>query len=557
MKWGRRGKFHNWISTGTPWVWLSAGAVSISLVMVFGLLSLIATRGLIYFWPHDLAEIQHRENGAEVRLIGELHDREEVAAQRLREAGIELPAHVHTVTRYLMKIGNRDVGGMDFRSIIEPDIVAQHYPQDLVAVERREWGNLYGYLRAVKEDGKIVAEGDAAWGALQERLRRTRQLVGEIRHIEKEEIGGINYQMERLRLHERALALQGKDDPQARADLEGERAVLQQRFEGLQQRLAELNQQVQRDTYTVEVASGEQRDFPVAKVVRIFRPNAMSVLDKTRYYFSKLWEFVSSEPREANTEGGIFPAIFGTVMMVIIMSVFVTPFGVVAAVYLREYARQGAFTRLIRIAVNNLAGVPSIVYGVFGLGFFVYFLGGNLDQLFYPEALPSPTFGTPGILWSSLTLAILTLPVVIVATEEGLARVPRAVREGSLALGATKAETLWRVVLPMASPALMTGLILAVARAAGEVAPLMLVGVVKLAPSLPLDNNFPYLHLDRKFMHLGFHIYDVGFQSPNVEAARPLVYATALLLVVVILVLNLAAVAVRNRLRERYRALEG
>src|SRR3569623_1820997 len=408
MKWGRRGNFHNWSSTGTPWVWLSAGAVSISLVMVCGLLSLIATRGLIYFWPHDLAEIQHRENGAEVRLIGELHDREEVAAQRLREAGIELPAHVHTVTRYLMKIGNRDVGGMDFRSIIEPDIVAQHYPQDLVAVERREWGNLYSYQHTVNEDGKIVAEGDAAWGALQERLRRTRLLVGEIRHIEKEAIGGIDYQMERLRLRDRALALQGTDAPQARADLEGVRAVLQQRFEGLQQRLAELNQQVQRDTYTVEVASGEQRDFPVAKVVRIFRPNEMSVLDKTRYYFSKLWEFVSSEPREANTERGIFHAIIGTVMMVIIMSVFVTPFGVVDAVYLREYARQGAFTRLIRIAVTNLAGVPSIVYGVFGLGFFVYFLGGNLDQLFYPEALPSPTFGTPGILWSSLTLAILT-----------------------------------------------------------------------------------------------------------------------------------------------------
>ena len=186
--------------------------------------------------------------------------------------------------------------------------------------------------------------------------------------------------------------------------------------------------------------------------------------------------------------------------MVLLMSVFVTPFGVVAAVYLHEYARQGPLVRLIRIAVNNLAGVPSIVYGVFGLGFFVYFLGGNLDALFFPESLPAPTFGTPGILWSSITLALLTLPVVIVATEEGLARIPRSLREGSLALGATQAETIWRVILPMASPALMTGMILAVARAAGEVAPLMLVGVVKLAPSLPLDGNFPYLHLERKLL---------------------------------------------------------
>jgi phosphate transport system permease protein len=243
-------------------------------------------------------------------------------------------------------------------------------------------------------------------------------------------------------------------------------------------------------------------------------------------------------------------------MMVIIMSILVTPFGVVAAVYLREYAKQGPLTRIIRIAVNNLAGVPSIVYGVFGLGFFVYFIGGNLDRLFFPEALPAPTFGSPGILWASLTLALLTLPVVIVSTEEGLSRIPRAIREGSLALGATKAETLWRTVLPMASPAMMTGLILAIARAAGEVAPLMLVGVVKLAPSLPLDANAPFVHLERKFMHLGFHIYDVGFQSPNVEAARPLVYATSLLLVLVIIALNLTAIHIRNHLREKYRALE-
>jgi phosphate transport system permease protein len=282
----------------------------------------------------------------------------------------------------------------------------------------------------------------------------------------------------------------------------------------------------------------------------------MSTVEKSVFYFEKLWEFMADEPREANTEGGIFPAIFGTVLMVLIMAMLVTPFGVIAAVYLREYARQGLLTRLIRIAVNNLAGVPSIVYGVFGLGFFVYFIGGNIDEWFFSEALPSPTFGTPGLLWASLTLALLTVPVVIVATEEGLARVPREIREGSLALGATKAETLWRTVLPMTASAMMTGLILAIARASGEVAPLMLVGVVKLAPSLPMDGNFPYLHLDRKFMHLGFHIYDVGFQSPNVEAARPLVYSTALLLVLIIILLNLAAIHIRNKLREKYRAAE-
>ena len=320
--------------------------------------------------------------------------------------------------------------------------------------------------------------------------------------------------------------------------------------------LQELYEQIDRDSVVMVAMNQEQTEVPVSEIVRAYQPNSANIVQKLIIYSQKLWEFLSDEPREANTEGGIFPAIFGTVMMVLLMSVFVTPFGVVAAVYLREYARQGFVTRTIRIAVNNLAGVPSIVYGVFGLGFFIYFVGAEVDQAFYPEALPAPTFGTPGMLWASLTLALLTVPVVIVSTEEGLSRIPRSLREGSLALGATKFETLWRVVLPMASPAMMTGLILAVARAAGEVAPLMLVGVVKLAPTLPLNGNYPYFHLDQKFMHLGFHIYDVGFQSPNVEAARPLVFATALLLVLVIALLNQLAVSIRNRLREKFKSLD-
>jgi phosphate transport system permease protein len=238
--------------------------------------------------------------------------------------------------------------------------------------------------------------------------------------------------------------------------------------------------------------------------------------------------------------------------MVLIMSAMVTPLGIVAALYLREYARQGPFVSTVRIAVNNLAGVPSIVYGVFGVGFFIYFVGGSLDRLFFPESLPTPTFGTGGILWASLTLALLTVPVVIVATEEGLAALPPGTREASLALGATKFETTWRVVLPAVMPSILTGLILAMARAAGEVAPLMITGVVKLAPALPVDDSWPFLHLDRKFMHLGFHIYDVGFQSPNVDAARPMVYTTTLLLLTIVLVLNLAAITIRNRLRKKY-----
>jgi phosphate transport system permease protein len=269
-------------------------------------------------------------------------------------------------------------------------------------------------------------------------------------------------------------------------------------------------------------------------------------------YLGRVWEFLTDDPRESNTEGGIFPAIFGTVMMVILMSLMAVPFGVLAALYLREYARQGPLVRIVRIAVNNLAGVPSIVFGVFGLGFFVYLVGGSIDRLFYPEALPTPTFGTGGILWASLTLALLTVPVVIVAAEEALAAVPRSMREASLAAGATKWQTIQRIVLPAAAPGILTGLILAMARGAGEVAPLMITGVVKLAPELPLDSFFPFFHLERKFMHLGFHIYDVGFQSPNVEAAKPMVYTTTIFLLLIVLLLNLTAIVVRNRLRRKY-----
>ncbi len=549
--------FRRWLDSGAPWIWINAAAVSASLIMVVGLLVLIAARGMGHFWPAAIHEIQYRtDDGTVTRLVGEITERETVSRAYLASAGVEVPGDLDLVERFLLKTGNRDVTGFDFRWLIQPRVMADSTPAGLMALERHEWGNFYGYLVELREAGRAVARGEAAWEALQPRLERAQDLYRQIREIEKDEIGAINYGMERLRLKKRRLELEGQASPEALAALERERAELQRRYQALQARLAELNGDIRRDSLIAEAMTGQQVEIPLAKIVRAYRPNAMSLGDKLGFYLAKLWEFVSDEPREANTEGGIFPAIFGTVMMVFIMSILVTPFGVVAAVYLREYATQGPLTRLIRIAVNNLAGVPSIVYGVFGLGFFVYFLGGSIDALFFPEALPAPTFGTPGLLWASLTLALLTLPVVIVATEEGLTRIPRSIREGSLALGATKAETLWRTILPMASPAMMTGLILAVARAAGEVAPLMLVGVVKLAPSLPLDGNFPFLHLDRKFMHLGFHIYDVGFQSPNVEAARPLVYATALLLVVVIVVLNLAAIAIRNRLREQYKSFD-
>ncbi len=550
-----------WVATGSPWVWLNAGAVAISVVLVLGLLGVIASRGLVHFWPASLQEYQFTDSqGAQMTVLGERVQREQVTAEQIRNAGLPVPEGQEILDRQLIKVGNREVYGSDFRWVLEHQLSELDYPKNAVALERREWGNFYGYIMGIKENGELIAEQTQTENQLwDEVLRRTERATGiyqKIKDLESGAIGAINYKLEQLRLEERSLQLSGHDTPQNMAELQAKKTILQAEYATKEAELMALYTPFKRDSLVLVTADGQHKEVNFSEIVRLYQPNSLSLLEKIQHYILKLVEFVSDDPREANTEGGIFPAIFGTVLMVMIMSLIVTPFGVIAAVYLREYASQGAITRIIRIAVNNLAGVPSIVYGVFGLGFFVYFLGGNLDQLFYAPALPSPTFGTPGLLWASLTLALLTLPVVIVATEEGLSRIPRSVREGSLALGATKFETLMRVVIPMASPAMMTGVILAVARAAGEVAPLMLVGVVKLAPNLPLDMNAPFLHLERKFMHLGFHIYDVGFQSPNVEAARPLVYATALMLVVVIAVLNLTAISIRNRLREKFRALD-
>jgi len=547
-----------WFKTGLPWVWLNAAAVSVCLIMIISVLGLIAVRGASHFWPSEVIQFNYQEDdGQSKTIIGEHVDSSVTPAAMAKSAGYTMADNEDTLVQYLIKTGNRDVTGTDFRWIQVRKIKHQETPIGLVVIERREWGNFYGQLTAVKENGNLIASGQAAMPIAMQKLDTALAIFKEINHLEKKEIGAVNYELERLRLKQKSLQLKNLWDAEAEKLMAVETAAYNEQYKSYQSQLQGLYQKIRLASVVVKTDAGTETEISLSKIVTIYQPNSMNLFDKLAHYVNKFIEFLSDDPREANTEGGIFPAIFGTIMMVMIMSVIVTPFGVIAAVYLREYAKQGFITRLIRIAVNNLAGVPSIVYGVFGLGFFVYILGGNIDQLFFPEAAPAPVFGTPGLLWASITLALLTLPVVIVSTEEGLARIPKSIREGSLALGATKMETLWLTVLPMASPAMMTGLILAVARAAGEVAPLMLVGVVKLAPTLPFDSSFPFLHLDRKFMHLGFHIYDVGFQSPNVEAARPLVYATSLLLVVVILGLNLSAILIRNHLREKYRALEG
>ena len=537
----------SWWRSGAPWIWLNAMAVGIGVAAVAGLLGLIAARGLAHFWPADVAVLSLADG---TTVIGELVETEYADPSSFEQAG---ETNARPIERWLVKTGNRRVNGPDFRWMPAGSVVDRTFPRDVVVFERTEWGNAYGRISAIYENGALVANGIRAWDEVQSRLERVIELREDVAATQTTTIDPVNYKLERLRLERRRHFLEGTPEG---PNVAQEERVLKATYLDAEARLRALSEAMRRDAVEIAIMDGRTIIQPLSDVIRVWQPNAMSTYEKLLHYMKSLGVFLTGEPREANTEGGIFPAIFGTVMMVLLMAVIVAPLGVVAAVYLREYARQGPLVRLIRIAVNNLAGVPSIVYGVFGLGFFVYLVGGTIDDLFFPEAQPAPTFGTPGLIWASLTLALLTMPVVIVSTEEGLTRIPRTIREGSLALGATKAETLFRLVLPVASPSILTGIILAVARAAGEVAPLMLVGVVKLAPALPVDAIPPFVHLERKFMHLGFHIYDVGFQSPNVEAARPLVYATALLLIFIVIVLNLAAITLRSRLESRYEIAE-
>jgi phosphate transport system permease protein len=254
------------------------------------------------------------------------------------------------------------------------------------------------------------------------------------------------------------------------------------------------------------------------------------------------WTFLSQPPSDGMMGGGIFPALYGTAALTLLMTLAVMPVGVLTAVYLHEYAPPGALlARAVRVAVVNLAGVPSIVFGLFGLGFFIHFVGGSMDRLMGYQELH---WGQPGILWASLTLALLTLPVVIVSTEEALRAVPMDHRTASLALGATRSQTLARVVLPGALPGILTGTVLAISRGAGEVAPILFTGAAYFLPDLPGT-------LNSQFMHLGYHTYVLATQSPDVEATRPLLYATVLVLLALTFALNLVAVLIRARTRRR------
>jgi phosphate transport system permease protein len=542
-----RSGYTNLAAHGEPWVWLTAGSLATALLMITGLLVFIATRGLATFWPVPLVEVQLKDDRV---LLGEVADQEPAPDA---EAGSP-PA------RLLIRVANYELTGQHFEWVHAADVVASDRPVWATAVERLEGGRFHGLPQVFYQDGVAVADGPSAtWErfvVIHPEVRRRDVRAG---RIDKHDRGRVQRELRAARLAVVQADLDAGVDSRAYAEAVAAELEIQQRSEVELRKLDEQTARLRSENARYEVgfrtAEGVDVRMPLAAIVRGWQPNRLSWFGKLSVYADRWQEFLLDDPREANSAGGVFPAIWGTVAMTLIMAVFVAPFGVLAALYLREYALSGPVTSAVRIAINNLAGVPSIVYGAFGLGFFCYVVGAGVDELFFEASLVAdnqPVFGTGGLLWASLTLALLTLPVVIVATEEALASVPNSMREGSYACGAGKWQTIRRIVLPRALPGIMTGLILAMARGAGEVAPLMLVGVKKLASDLPIDGVFPYVHPEREFMHLAYLIYDVGFQSPNSQAARPMVFTITFLLVAIIAILNVAAIWIRSRLRRRF-----
>lgn len=520
---------------GEPWVWLTAAGLTLGVAMALGLFLLILVKGASSFWPRRIDLMEITQAAASEKVAGYVTQKTE----RRDVAGV-----LHEEIQVFR--GNKDLNGEAFKYIDRSSITATSRPESLLLVERLEYGPaIVNPVALQTPGGRIDASSGEFTATFEKILKSGKTAREELLVIERKKIGAISRELNALGRAEKSQTV-NPDIARAR------RAELQVDFDKLQAEAAAIRKTLAESSFLGITVDGREVTYPAGNLLGVFPSNRAGFFSRVGEMFHRMGKFLTEDPREANTEGGVFPAIFGTVVMTLVMSIFVTPFGVIAAIYLREYAKQGLFVRMVRISVNNLAGVPSIVFGVFGLAFFVYFVGGGLDRWFFADSLPTPTYGTPGILWASLTLALLTLPVVIVATEEALSAVPRGVREAALACGASKWQAIQRVVLPASLPGILTGVILAMARGAGEVAPLMLVGVVKLAPALPIDDIAPFIHPERKFMHLGFHIYDLGFQSPDAEAAKPIVYATALLLLVVVVSLNLTAILIRNRLKKRF-----
>ena len=544
-----RSPFSNLMAHGEPWVWLMSGSLAIAITMVIGLLLFITARGSIHFWPRPLYEIT-KLNGE--KFLGEVIS---------RESQLENVSADQTVDeRVLVRAADPRTASTHYTWFDDKNITSIQRPQFATVVERFEGGRFHGFPVCLLKDGITTGNSpEVAWQQYQEISPTIQKRFREANRIDRLRRGDLQ-----KRLRDARLALfnarlkHGENHPIVEYVKNEEQKISKEVTEIsglLDKKMAVLRKANSSWQFEFKTVNGQSATFPVEEIIQAWQPNNIGLLGMLHVYGARWWKFLSDNPREANSAGGVFPAICGTVSMTLIMALLVAPFGVLAALYLREYAADNSLTTTIRIAINNLAGVPSIVYGAFGLGFFCYGAGGWIDETFFSASLLAdnqPTFGTGGLLWASLTLALLTLPVVIVATEEALAAVPNSMREGSYACGGSKWQTIRRIVLPRALPGIMTGLILAMARAAGEVAPLMLVGVKKIALDLPIDTSFPFIHPEREFMHLAYLVYDIGFQSSNSQAAKPMVFTITLLLVAIIAMLNIAAIYLRSKLKQRY-----
>ena len=551
---------------GESMVWLTGAALVLSVVMIVGLLAIVTVRGGTTFWPQELKLIETVDGRA---LMGELNKTEtyrpeafvfdSIADEAQREkARSMVEANGGRSERLFIRTGNRSPNNRDgFHWVQDFQIVDTTLPEWALTIERTEWGRFYGNLKGFRIGDAMASDDPAkAWELFEEHHDDAVEAYADALEIEKDEVGAIDSRIEQARLAVRGAELKHGVESRQFAEAQENFIAVEERFADQRAELRKKVEGMRADAgkfvLVLEDASGASHDVRLVDVVRAYPANQIGWGQKLGIYLARWWEFLTEDPREANQEGGVWPAIFGTVILVLIMTIMVVPFGVLGALYLREYAKQGTLVSIVRIAVNNLAGVPSIVFGVFGFGFFCYTIGAGIDEVFFAEKLPNPTYGKGGILWASLTLALLTLPVVIVATEEALSAVPNSMREGSYACGASKWQTIRRIVLPRAMPGVMTGMILAIARGAGEVAPIMLVGAGKMVPDLPVDGTFPFIHPERSFMHLGFHIYDLGFQSPDAKAAEPLVFTTTLLLIAIVVMLNIMAIWIRGRLRRQF-----
>ena len=547
-------------SYGEPMVWLTGGALAIALAMILLLIGTVLYRGLGTFWPKTMVAVTLQD--------GSQH----LGSFTRRENGKDADGKPYN--RSLLWVANADMQSNSFRWIDDHQITSQAEPEWAMTVERLDWGPFFGHLVGFQEKGQVVADSpEAAWQRFNEIHAEVRNRWYQARSLEKHQIRTIEERNESHRIDiVKAKLKYGEDSPQYRKAVETHQQFVANSLkerEKINERIHALD--AKNEGYALLMRSAMQQNseateqptkiIAVAEVVRAYPANQLNLGSSIGVYLDRWSEFLFDDPRESNMYGGVWPCIVGTLVMTLSMTVLVVPFGVIAALYLREYARQGLIVSMVRISINNLAGVPSIVFGVFGLGFFCVMVGGGLDSWLFPAhvAESKPVLGKEGMIWAAITMSLLTLPVVIVATEEALSAVPGSIREASYGCGASKWQTMQRIVLPHALPGILTGTILAMARGAGEVAPLMLVGAVHLAPELPVVTEFPYISdlglpfvTNNSFMHLGYHIYTVGFQSPDSEAARPMVYTTTLLLIGIIAVLNIMAIWLRGRLNAKY-----